>query len=76
MYFVPDYWLLVCFSNTTYDAAWKRDKKSEINQVLEDFPPSENFEALREGFRRYGATDTGPCDIYTMNDGTTKSNKD
>ena len=31
---------------------------------------------MREGFRRYGVLDSGACDIYTMNDGATKSNKD
>ena len=76
-YFVPDYRLVVYCATSHYDAVWKRDKDGRIVQALPDLPLSkEDCATMRVALEKYDFSDTGPGDIYIIDDDPTKDDKD
>ena len=76
-YFVPDYKLVVCCATSKYDAVSRIDENGKTVQALDDLPScKDDCAALRIALAKYHITDTGPGDIYRIEDNPSAEHKD
>ena len=68
-YFVPDKKLIVTFAMSCYDQVSVIDAKGKTVKAMENLPDAKSDSAsLKAVLDKYGFSDTGPEDIYTIDE--------